>query len=312
MMGKVAFVFPGQGSQYIGMGRELWEAFPVVKETFAEAQEVLGFDIRGLCFEGPEEELKLTENTQPAVFVVTVAVWRVIHQLGVRPDYVAGHSLGEYSALVAAGGLSFGDGLRVVRMRGRFMQEACPPGEGGMAAVIGFSREGVKELCQRAAQGEILVPANFNSPEQVVISGHLGAVQRAVALAKEMGARRAVVLQVSGPFHSPLMEPAARRLKEVLATLEMKDLSIPLVTNVEAEPNTSASRAKDLLVAQISSPVLWEDSVRRMVALGVDTFVEVGPGRVLSGLIRRTEPAARVLNVEDLKGLERLKEVLRV
>jgi len=294
------------------MGRELWEAFQGVKELFEEAADVLGMDLKKLCFEGPEDELRLTANTQPAVFTVSVAVWKVVkEEVGLEPDYVAGHSLGEYSALVAAGGLAFRDGVQVVRKRGQFMQEACPAGVGGMAAIIGLDKERVETLCSMVREeGEVLVPANFNSPQQVVISGHLGAVKRATERAKEMGAKRAVLLDVSGPFHSPLMKPAAERLEEALREIELKDLRVPVVTNVEAKPNVSGQKAKELLVAQVSMPVLWEDSVRRMVALEVDTFVELGPGRVLSGLIRRTVPEVRTLKVEGPGDLERLKQAL--
>jgi [acyl-carrier-protein] S-malonyltransferase len=307
-MGKTAFIFPGQGSQYVGMGKELAERFPVAAATFAEANEALGIDLQSLCFNGPEAELKLTANTQPSILTVSIAALRVLRkEVGWRADYLAGHSLGEFSALVAAEAMSFPDAVRIVRMRGQFMQEAVPVGAGGMAAVLGLVREQVEELCRQAAQGEVLTPANFNSPGQIVISGSLKAVERAIALAPGMGAKRAVPLPVSAPFHSPLMEPAGQRLGAELARIEIKDLTAPVVTNVEAEPNTAKERVRDLLIRQVSSPVRWEDSITRMIELGVARFVEIGPGKVLVGLLRRIDGTREAFNLEDLASLGQLK-----
>ncbi len=307
-MVKTAFIFPGQGSQYVGMGKELAEHFPVARETFAEANDALGFDLQGLCFNGPEEELKLTANTQPCILTVSIAALRVLRQEGGwKADYLAGHSLGEFSALVAADAMSFRDAVKMVRLRGGFMQEAVPVGAGGMAAVLGLERTKVEELCQRAAQGQVLTPANFNSPGQIVISGHIEAIQRGIAVAQEMGAKKAMLLQVSAPFHSPLMEPAGQKLKGELAKITINDLKAPVVTNVEAEPNTSKERVQDLLVRQVSSPVRWEDAVNRMIGLGVERFVELGPGTVLLGLLRRIDGKLEMFHLEDLASLEQVK-----
>ncbi len=303
----IAFVFPGQGSQYPGMGRDLAENFPVARQTFEEANDALGFDLAKLCFNGPEADLKLTANTQPAILAASVAALRVMQaETGLVPQYVAGHSLGEFSALVYAQGLGLADALRIVRQRGTFMQQAVPVGAGAMAAIIGLGAEAVNAVCIEAGEGEVVAPANFNSPGQIVIAGHASAVERAMELARGSGAKRALLLPVSAPFHCPLMVPAGERLQLVLADIDVSALSVPVVTNVEAEPNSDRNRVKELLVAQVSSPVRWQESVEKMAALGVERFIEIGPGKVLGGLIKRIVKQVAVQNVEDAGSLNKL------
>jgi [acyl-carrier-protein] S-malonyltransferase len=303
-MGKVAFVFPGQASQYPGMGKELAEKYAVARAVFDEADKALGFSLSKMCFEGTEEELKQTANTQPAILAVSTAAYRVLEEKGITPDYVAGHSLGEYSALVAAGSLKFADAVKLVRKRGAYMQEAVPAGLGAMAAIMGVSPAVVMDACRRAAEGEICAPANLNSPEQTVISGNSGAVKRAVEIASQLGAKRSMILAVSAPFHSALMMPAQERLEKDLAAIKFADLQVPLVTNVDADSIRSGEEARSALVRQVSMPVRWEESMRMLMDEGVNTFVEVGPGRVLTGLMRQIERSVATLNVEDEKSLQ--------
>lgn len=303
-MGKVAFMFPGQASQYPGMGKELAENYPAARAVFEEADHALGFSISKMCFEGSEEELKLTANTQPAILTVSVAAYRVVAEKGLAPDFVAGHSLGEYSALVAVGALNFSDAVRLVRKRGKYMQEAVPAGQGGMAAIMGISPAVVQDACKRAAEGEICSPANLNSPEQTVISGHASAVKRAVEIASQLGAKRSMMLSVSAPFHSALMMPAQERLEKDLRATLFSDLQVPLVTNVDADTVRKGDEAREALIRQVTMPVRWEESMRLLLDEGVNTFLEVGPGRVLTGLMRQIERSVASLNVEDEKSLQ--------
>jgi len=305
-MKQIAFIFPGQGAQYVGMGKEFYNNFRVAKEVFEEANDTLRFSLSSLCFQGPEEELRLTENTQPAILTTSIAALKVLQtEKGFDPQFTAGHSLGEYSALVASGGLTFAEAVQTVRLRGKFMQEAVPVGEGAMAAILGMEREEVERLCEEAGDQEVLSPANFNCPGQIVIAGHSKAVQRAIEKVKQDG-KRAVLLPVSAPFHSPLMKPAGERLEKVLEEISVKDLNVPVVTNVEAEINASKEKVKVLLVAQVSSPVRWEESMRRMIREGIEKVLEIGPGKVLSGLMKRIDPNVGTGNLEDLQSLKKI------
>jgi len=304
-MHNYAFIFPGQGSQHAGMGRELAENFKTAARSFEEANDALGFSLSRLCFEGPEEDLKLTANTQPAILAASVAALRVLREESpIAPAFVAGHSLGEFSALVASGALDFADALRTVRARGSFMQAAVPVGVGTMAAILGVEPELLLEICAEAAQGEVVSPANYNSPGQIVIAGHTGAVNRAIEIAKARGFRKAMLLPVSAPFHCALMKPAAERLSDTLDEVQLRQIVTPVVSNVEAKPNSEVDRVKPLLVEQVCSPVLWDASVQQMIAAGVTRFVEIGPGKVLAGLVKRIDKEAVSFNVQDAAGVK--------
>jgi [acyl-carrier-protein] S-malonyltransferase len=300
-----AFVFPGQGSQYAGMGRDVAEKYPAARRVFDDIDAALGISISTLCFEGPEDQLKLTENTQPAILAVSSALHAVLEEHGAtRRDLVAGHSLGEYSAIVSVGGLTPAEAAKIVRARGRFMQDAVPVGTGGMAALIGPSVEDARAICEEAAQGEVVSVANINAPGQIVIAGTKSGIERAIEVAKKRGVRRALPLPVSAPFHCELMKPAADRLEPLLDEANFKDLWVSLVSNVDASPIGTATAVRNALLRQVASPVRWVESVQKMIAMGVKRFVEVGPGNVLTGLIKRIDGNVELINVSDVPSLE--------
>jgi [acyl-carrier-protein] S-malonyltransferase len=303
----IAFVFPGQGAQKVGMGESLAKAFPICRDVFDEADAALGQSLSAMCFEGPAEALQMTENTQPAILAMSIAVLRLVESRGVRAAFAAGHSLGEYAAHVAAGTFAFTDAVRIVRRRGRYMQEAVPVGEGAMAAILGLDADVVARACSEtmgALSGRIVSPANLNAPGQVVIAGHADAVSAASERAKSLGAKRAIPLAVSAPFHCALMKPAEERLAPELQALSTSNPSIPVVANVDAEPKRDARAAIDALIRQVSSPVRWEEVVKRLVAEGATTFIELGPGTVLAGLIKKIDRSVQVMSIEDEQGLD--------
>jgi [acyl-carrier-protein] S-malonyltransferase len=304
----VAFLFPGQGSQFVGMGKELAERYSIARQTFEEADEALGYSLSRLRFEGPEEQLRFTEITQPAILTASVAAWRVLEEKGITAGYAAGHSLGEYSAHLTAGTLRFADAVRTVRNRGKYMQEAVPVGVGAMAAILGMEADKVGQLCRDAAQAEVCEPANINSPEQVVISGHAAAIERAIALATQRGAKRAIRLQVSAPFHCSLMKRAQEQLASDLLNLTFQTPRIGLVSNVDAALVNDAERGRDALIRQVTGAVQWDLSIRLLISQGVETFVEVGPGRVLFGLMRQIDRSKKCLNVGDPVSLQKTLE----
>ena len=312
MHAGIGLVFPGQGSQSVGMGKALCEAYPHLRQVYDEASTVLGYDVAALCFEGPAEKLNLTEHTQPALLVSSIAALRALEPAGIKPVAVAGHSLGEYSALVAAGGMSYRDAVGIVKKRGQYMSEAVPAGTGLVAALLGLAADVVRAVCREAASAGVVQAANFNSPGQVVIAGEKAAVERAIDIAKTKGCKKAVPLPVSVPVHTPLMQQAADRLAKDLAAVTWSDLHMPLINNAEAKQIVNAADIQASLVRQLPSSVLWEDSVKTMAAMGVKIFIEVGPGTVLTGLIKRIVPEAATMNVNDPKSLDATRAALSV
>lgn len=303
---RVAFLFPGQGSQYVGMGKELAALYPVARHTFEEADDALGMKLSDICFEGPEDQLKLTEITQPAILTTSVAAWRVVRERGLKATFAVGHSLGEYSAHVAAGTLQFADAVRTVRLRGRYMQTAVPVGTGAMAAIIGMPLDRLRAICTEVSNGQVCEAANINSPEQVAISGHAEAVARATELARHHGAKRAILLQVSAPFHSSLLAPAQRQMQDELARIQFGPMGMPVICNVDAAPVQTPEAARDALIRQVTGAVQWERCMRVLISRGIEIFVELGPGKVLCGLMRQIDRSRTCFNVDDQASLEKL------
>lgn len=304
-MGKLAFVFPGQGAQYVGMGKQIAENYKAADDIFNQASEALGFDVKKMIFESDDETLKITENTQPTIVTASIACMQPLLEKGIQPDVVAGLSLGEYCAHVAAGTMSFKSAVALVKKRGKYMQDAVPVGVGTMAAILGMENQDVIECCKLASEVGIVEPANFNCPGQIVVAGEVAAVEKLVELAKEKGAKRAMLLPVSAPFHCSLLKPAGEKLKLELDNISLEEMKIPVVTNVTAEYILDKTKVKDLLINQVSNPVLWENCVKKMIDDGVDTFIEIGPGKVLSGFIKKINKEVKILNVEDIESLNK-------